>query len=90
MIHTLINNLKEKIENENIRLNDEENDYFNAFNKKSNKTFTRDEKYVRNFLYNMLLKYKIVDENDKDKKLIILNKYKNDEGKGYNIKNKWG
>ena len=85
LIHTLINNLKEKIENENIRLNDEENDYFNAFNQKDNKIFTRDEKYVRNFLYNMLLKYNIVDDNDKDKKLIILNKYKNDEGNSNEI-----
>lgn len=87
ILKNLMKELKDKIEKENIKLTDEEKQYYNIITEKGDKTIFASEKFIRANIYKMFIKYRIINEEDEDIKLLILHEYIN---KKYNkkIKNK--
>lgn len=87
ILKNLMKELKDKIEKENIKLTDEEKQYYNIITKKGDKTIFASEKFIRANIYKMLIKYHIINKEDEDIKLLILHEYinKKDDKK---IKNK--
>lgn len=87
ILKNLMKELKDKIEKENIKLTDEEKQYYNIITEKGDKTIFASEKFIRANIYKMFIKYRIINEEDEDIKLLILHEYinKKDDKK---IKNK--
>lgn len=75
ILKNLMKELKDKIEKENIKLTDEEKQYYNIITEKGDKTIFASEKFIRANIYKMLIKYQIISENDDDIKLLILHEY---------------
>lgn len=87
ILKNLMKELKDKIEKENIKLTDEEKQYYNIITEKGDKTIFASEKFIRANIYKMFIKYRIINEEDEDIKLLILHEYINKED-GKKIKNK--
>lgn len=87
ILKNLMKELKDKIEKENIKLTDEEKQYYNIITEKGDKTIFASEKFIRANIYKMLIKYRIINEEDEDIKLLILHEYINKKD-GKKIKNK--
>lgn len=87
ILKNLMKELKDKIEKENIKLTDEEKQYYNIITEKGDKTIFASEKFIRANIYKMFIKYQIISENDDDIKLLILHEYINKKD-GKKIKNK--
>ncbi len=87
VLKSLMKELKDKIEKENIKLTDEEKQYYNIITEKGDKTIFASEKFIRANIYKMFIKYQIISENDDDIKLLILHEYINKKD-GKKIKNK--
>lgn len=87
VLKNLMKELKDKIEKENIKLTDEEKQYYNIITEKGDKTIFASEKFIRANIYKMFIKYQIISENDDDIKLLILHEYINKKD-GKKIKNK--
>ncbi len=62
---------------ENIKLTDEEKQYYNIITEKRDKTIFASEKIIRANIYKMFIKYHIINEEDEDIKLLILHEYIN-------------
>lgn len=75
VLKNLMKELKDKIEKENIKLTDEEKQYYNIITEKGDKTIFASEKFIRANIYKMFIKYQIISENDDDIKLLILHEY---------------
>lgn len=75
ILKNLMKELKDKIEKENIKLTDEEKQYYNIITEKGDKTIFASEKFIRANIYKMFIKYQIISENDDDIKLLILHEY---------------
>lgn len=75
VLKSLMKELKDKIEKENIKLTDEEKQYYNIITEKGDKTIFASEKFIRANIYKMFIKYQIISENDDDIKLLILHEY---------------
>lgn len=87
ILKNLMKELKDKIEKENIKLTDEEKQYYNIITEKGDKTIFASEKFIRANIYKMFIKYRIINEEDEDIKLLILHEYINKKD-GKKIKNK--
>lgn len=87
ILKNLMKELKDKIEKENIKLTDEEKQYYNIITEKGDKTIFASEKFIRSNIYKMFIKYHIINEEDEDIKLLILHEYINKKD-GKKIKNK--
>lgn len=87
VLKNLMKELKDKIEKENIKLTDEEKQYYNIITEKGDKTIFASEKFIRANIYKMFIKYHIINEEDEDIKLLILHEYINKKD-GKKIKNK--
>lgn len=87
ILKNLMKELKDKIEKENIKLTDEEKQYYNIITEKGDKTIFASEKFIRANIYKMFIKYQIISENDDDIKLLILHEYINKKD-NKKIKNK--
>ena len=87
ILKNLMIELKDKIEKENIKLTDEEKQYYNIITEKGDKTIFASEKFIRANIYKMFIKYRIINEEDEDIKLLILHEYINKKD-GKKIKNK--
>lgn len=87
ILKNLMKELKDKIEKENIKLTDEEKQYYNIITEKGDKTIFASEKFIRANIYKMFIKYQIISENDEDIKLLILHEYINKKD-NKKIKNK--
>lgn len=87
VLKNLMKELKDKIEKENIKLTDEEKQYYNIITEKGDKTIFASEKFIRTNIYKMFIKYHIINEEDEDIKLLILHEYINKKD-GKKIKNK--
>lgn len=87
ILKNLMKELKDKIEKENIKLTDEEKQYYNIITEKGDKTIFASEKFIRANIYKMLIKYRIINEEDEDIKLLILHEYINKKD-NKKIKNK--
>jgi len=87
ILKNLMKELKDKIEKENIKLTDEEKQYYNIITEKGDKTIFASEKFIRTNIYKMFIKYHIINEEDEDIKLLILHEYINKKD-GKKIKNK--
>ena len=87
ILKNLMKELKDKIEKENIKLTDEEKQYYNIITEKGDKTIFASEKFIRANIYKMFIKYRIINEEDEDIKLLILNEYINKKD-NKKIKNK--
>ena len=87
ILKNLMKKLKEKIEKENIKLTDEEKQYYNIITEKGDKTIFASEKFIRANIYKMFIKYRIINEEDEDIKLLILHEYINKKD-NKKIKNK--
>lgn len=87
VLKNLMKELKDKIEKENIKLTDEEKQYYNIITEKGDKTIFASEKFIRANIYKMFIKYRIINEEDEDIKLLILHEYINKKD-GKKIKNK--
>ena len=72
---------------ENIKLTDEEKQYYNIITEKGDKTIFASEKFIRANIYKMFIKYRIINEEDEDIKLLILHEYINKKD-NKKIKNK--
>lgn len=82
VLKNLMKELKDKIEKENIKLTDEEKQYYNIITEKGDKTIFASEKFIRANIYKMFIKYHIINEEDEDIKLLILHEYiKKKDGK---------
>lgn len=77
ILKNLMKELKDKIEKENIKLTDEEKQYYNIITEKGDKTIFASEKFIRANIYKMFIKYRIINEEDEDIKLLILHEYIN-------------
>lgn len=75
VLKNLMKELKDKIEKENIKLTDEEKQYYNIITEKGDKTIFASEKFIRANIYKMFIKYHIINEEDEDIKLLILHEY---------------
>ena len=75
ILKNLMKELKDKIEKENIKLTDEEKQYYNIITEKGDKTIFASEKFIRANIYKMFIKYHIINEEDEDIKLLILHEY---------------
>lgn len=87
ILKNLMKELKDKIEKENIKLTDEEKQYYNIITEKGDKTIFASEKFIRANIYKMFIKYRIINEEDEDIKLLILHEYINKKD-NKKIKNK--
>lgn len=87
VLKNLMKELKDKIEKENIKLTDEEKQYYNIITEKGDKTIFASEKFIRANIYKMFIKYRIINEEDEDIKLLILHEYINKKD-NKKIKNK--
>lgn len=87
ILKNLTKELKDKIEKENIKLTDEEKQYYNIITEKGDKTIFASEKFIRANIYKMFIKYRIINEEDEDIKLLILHEYINKKD-NKKIKNK--
>ena len=87
ILKNLMKELKDKIEKENIKLTDEEKQYYNIITEKGDKTIFAIEKFIRANIYKMFIKYRIINEEDEDIKLLILHEYINKKD-NKKIKNK--
>lgn len=87
ILKNLMKELKDKIEKENIKLTDEEKQYYNIITEKGDKTIFASEKFIRSNIYKMFIKYHIINEEDEDIKLLILHEYINKKD-NKKIKNK--
>lgn len=87
ILKNLMKELKDKIEKENIKLTDEEKQYYNIITEKGDKTIIASEKFIRANIYKMFIKYRIINEEDEDIKLLILHEYINKKD-NKKIKNK--
>ena len=87
ILKNLMKELKDKIEKENIKLTDDEKQYYNIITEKGDKTIFASEKFIRANIYKMFIKYRIINEEDEDIKLLILHEYINKKD-GKKIKNK--
>ena len=87
ILKNLMKELKDKIEKENIKLTDEEKKYYNIITEKGDKTIFASEKFIRANIYKMFIKYRIINEEDEDIKLLILHEYINKKD-NKKIKNK--
>lgn len=87
VLKNLMKELKDKIEKANIKLTDEEKQYYNIITEKEDKTIFASEKFIRTNIYKMFIKYHIINEEDEDIKLLILHEYINKKD-GKKIKNK--
>lgn len=87
VLKNLMKELKDKIKKENIKLTDEEKQYYNIIAEKGDKTIFASEKFIRSNIYKMFIKYHIINEEDEDIKLLILHEYINKKD-GKKIKNK--
>ena len=87
VLKSLMKELKDKIEKENIKLTDEEKQYYNIITEKGDKTIFASEKFIRANIYKMFIKYRIINEEDEDIKLLILHEYINKKD-NKKIKNK--
>ena len=87
ILKNLMKELKDKIEKENIKLTDEEKQYYNIITEKGDKTIFSSEKFIRANIYKMFIKYRIINEEDEDIKLLILHEYINKKD-NKKIKNK--
>lgn len=87
ILKNLMKELKDKIEKENIKLTDEEKQYYNIITEKGDKTIFASEKFIRANIYKMFIKYRIIKEEDEDIKLLILHEYINKKD-NKKIKNK--
>lgn len=87
ILKNLMKELKDKIEKENIKLTDEEKQYYNIITEKGDKTIFASEKFIRANIYKMFIKYRIINEEDEDIKLLILHECINKKD-GKKIKNK--
>ena len=87
ILKNLMKELKDKIEKENITLTDEEKQYYNIITEKGDKTIFASEKFIRANIYKMFIKYRIINEEDEDIKLLILHEYINKKD-NKKIKNK--
>ena len=87
ILKNLMKELKDKIEKENIKLSDEDKQYYNIITEKGDKTIFASEKFIRANIYKMFIKYRIINEEDEDIKLLILHEYINKKD-GKKIKNK--
>lgn len=87
ILKNLMKELKDKIEKENIKLTDEEKQYYNIITEKGDKTIFASEKFIRANIYKMFIKYRIINEEDEDIKLFILHEYINKKD-NKKIKNK--
>jgi len=86
ILKNLMKELKDKIEKENIKLTDEKQ-YYNIITEKGDKTIFASEKFIRANIYKMFIKYRIINEEDEDIKLLILHEYINKKD-NKKIKNK--
>lgn len=76
IMHSLFEELSQKIKLEKIILTEEEQKFYDIFSSSEMvKEIPRSPKYGRKFLYDMFLKYKIVTEEDKDTKLIFFKEF---------------
>lgn len=87
ILKNLMKELKDKIEKENIKLTDEEKQYYNIITEKGDKTIFASEKFIRANIYKMFIKYRIINEEDENIKLLILHEYINKKD-NKKIKNK--
>jgi len=87
ILKNLMKELKDKIEKANIKLTDEEKQYYNIITEKGDKTIFASEKFIRANIYKMFIKYRIINEEDEDIKLLILHEYINKKD-NKKIKNK--
>ena len=87
VLKNLMKELKDKIKKENIKLTDEEKQYYNIIAEKGDKTIFASEKFIRSNIYKMFIKYHIINEEDEDIKLLILHEYINKK-EDKKIKNK--
>ena len=87
ILKNLMKELKDKIEKENIKLTDEEKQYYNIITEKGDKTIFASEKFISANIYKMFIKYRIINEEDEDIKLLILHEYINKKD-NKKIKNK--
>ena len=67
VLKNLMKELKDKIEKENIKLTDEEKQYYNIITEKGDKTIFASEKFIRANIYKMFIKYHIIHEYIKKK-----------------------
>lgn len=76
IMHSLFEELSQKIKLEKITLTEEEQKFYDIFSSSEMvKEIPCSPKYGRKFLYDMFLKYKIVTEEDKDTKLIFFKEF---------------
>lgn len=76
IMHSLFEELSQKIKLEKITLTEEEQKFYDIFSSDEMvKEIPCSQKYGRKFLYDMFLKYKIVTEEDKDTKLIFFKEF---------------
>lgn len=76
IMHSLFEELFQKIRLEKIILTEEEQKFYDIFSSSEMvKEIPCSPKYGRKFLYDMFLKYKIVTEEDKDTKLIFFKEF---------------
>ena len=87
ILKNLMKELKDKIEKENIKLTDEEKQYYNIITEKGDKTIFASEKFISSNIYNMFIIFGIIYEEVEDIKLLILHEYINKKD-GKKIKNK--